>query len=51
MKKVADIEYLKKSYAVGGCDLSATTDLTCATLLIKKPNDLNLYVLQKIFLA
>lgn len=45
-----DIDYLKKSYAIGGCDLSATTDLTCATLLIKKPNDNNLYVLQKYFL-
>jgi phage terminase large subunit-like protein len=45
-----DMEYLRKSYAIGGCDLSATTDLTCATLLIKKPNDDNLYVLQKYFL-
>lgn len=47
---LADIEYLKHSYAVGGCDLSATTDLTCATLLICKPNDINYYVLQKYFL-
>jgi phage terminase large subunit-like protein len=46
---IADMEYLKKSYAVGGCDLSATTDLTCATLLIKKPDDNNFYVLQKYF--
>ncbi len=45
-----DIDYLKKSYAIGGCDLSATTDLTCATLLIKKPNDDNFYVMQKYFL-
>ncbi len=45
-----DIDYLKKSYAVGGCDLSATTDLTCATLLIRKPNDENFYILQKYFL-
>lgn len=45
-----DIEFLRKSYAIGGCDLSATTDLTCATLLIKKPNDENLYILQKYFL-
>lgn len=44
------IEYLEKSYAVGGCDLSATKDLTCATLLIKKPEDINFYVLQKYFL-
>ena len=27
---------LKDTYAVGGCDLSATTDLTCASLLIMK---------------
>ena len=24
------MDFLKKSYAIGGCDLSATTDLTCA---------------------
>lgn len=46
---VAD-ERLKHSYAIGGCDLSATTDLTCATLLIRKPDDENFYVLQKYFL-
>jgi len=49
-KQDIDMEYLKASYAIGGCDLSATTDLTCATLLIKKPNDTNIYVLQKYFL-
>lgn len=49
-EKVVDMDYLKKSYAIGGCDLSATTDLTCATLIIKKPRDENLYVLQKYFL-
>jgi phage terminase large subunit-like protein len=45
-----DISEVYDTYAIGGCDLSATTDLTCATLLIKKPNDDNLYVLQKYFL-
>jgi len=45
-----DMEYLRHSYAVAGCDLSSTTDLTCATLIIKKPNDENVYVLQKYFL-
>jgi phage terminase large subunit-like protein len=35
---------------VGGCDLSAVRDLTAATLLIKKPNDPNFYVLQQCFL-
>lgn len=44
------MEYLEHSYAIGGCDLSATTDLTCATLLIKKPQDPNYYVLQQYFM-
>ncbi len=43
-------EFLTKSYAIGGCDLSATTDLTCATLLVKRPNDTRIFVLQKYFL-
>lgn len=47
---IVPMESLKKSYAIGGCDLSATTDLTCATLLIRKPEDENIYVLQKYFL-
>lgn len=47
---VVPMEFLEKSYAIGGCDLSSTTDLTCATLLIKKPSDTNFYVLQKYFL-
>lgn len=47
---VVDMDFLKNSYAIGGCDLSATTDLTCATLIIRKPNDVNFYVLQKYFL-
>lgn len=45
-----NMEYLKNSYAIGGCDLSATTDLTCATLLIRKPDDNCVYVLQHYFL-
>ena len=49
-RQVADMEYLQKSYAIGGCDLSSTTDLTCATLLIRKPNDNKVYVLQKYFI-
>jgi len=44
------MEYLEGSYAIGGCDLSATTDLTCASLLIRKPEDQNVYVLQHYFL-
>lgn len=38
------------TYAIGGCDLSATTDLTAATLLIRKPGDDTVYVLQQYFL-
>ena len=45
-----DISDVENTYALGGCDLSATTDLTCATLLIRKRNDEKLYVLQHYFL-
>lgn len=45
-----EMDFVAKSYAIGGCDLSATTDLTCATLLIRKQGDENYYVLQKYFL-
>lgn len=47
---VVDMEYLKNSYAIAGCDLSAVGDLTCSTLLIRKPNDENVYVLQHYFI-
>ena len=47
---VADADYLNHSYAIGGCDLSATTDMTCATLLIRRPDDPQFYVLQQYFL-
>ena len=45
-----DISEVYNTYAIGGCDLSATTDLTAATLLIRKPNDNIVYVLQHYFL-
>lgn len=38
------------TYAIGGCDLSATTDLTCATLIIRKPDNDMIYVLQHYFI-
>lgn len=39
------------TYAIGGCDLSATTDLTCATLLIRRSREDNtVYVLQHYFI-
>ncbi|ANW97714.1 terminase [Thermoclostridium stercorarium subsp. thermolacticum DSM 2910] len=45
-----DMEELKGSYAVGGVDLSSTTDLTCATLLIMKPGSDKKYCIQQYFL-
>lgn len=45
-----DLEYISHSYAIGGCDLSAVGDLTCGTLLVMKPEDNNVYVLQKYFI-
>ena len=47
---VFDLADVYDTYAIGGCDLSSTTDLTCATLLIRKPNDKTVYVLQHYFL-
>ena len=44
------MDFLMNSYAIGGCDLSSTTDLTCATLLIRKPGDSRFFVLQKYFI-
>jgi phage terminase large subunit-like protein len=49
-EETVPMEFLEHSYAIGGCDLSSTTDLTCATLLIRKPDDERIYVLQKYFL-
>lgn len=34
-----ELQDVYNTYALGGCDLSATTDLTCATLLIRKAGD------------
>lgn len=45
-----DIETVRNSYAIGGCDLSSVYDLTCATLLIRRPDDPKIYVLQHYFL-
>lgn len=49
-KLTFSLEDLRGCYAIGGCDLSATTDLTCATLLIMKPGSNIKYVLQMYFL-
>ena len=44
------MEMVRHSYAIGGCDLSSVYDLTCATLIIRKPQDETVYVLQKYFI-
>lgn len=49
-EEVVSMDYLSHSYAIGGCDLSSVYDLTCATLLIRKPNDENIYLLQHYWL-
>lgn len=48
-EKTVEMDYLSHSYAIGGVDLSSVRDLTCASLLIRKPNDENIYVLQRYF--
>ena len=45
-----DMESVRNTYAIGGCDLSSVYDLTCATLLIRKADDPQIYVLQHYFL-
>ena len=44
-----ELEEISDTYAVGGVDLSSTTDLTCATLLVQKNG--KKYVLQQYFIA
>ena len=44
------MEEVSHSYAIGGCDLSSVYDLTCATLVIRKPDKESVYVLQKYFI-
>ena len=43
------MEDVRDCYAIGGADLSATTDLTCATLLIKKKDSEKKYIVQMYF--
>ncbi|APX73121.1 terminase large subunit [Companilactobacillus allii] len=45
-EKTFDISELKPRYGIGGIDLSATTDLTCATAIFQVPNDPHIYVKQ-----
>ena len=45
-----DMELIRNTYAIGGADLSAVHDLTCASLLIRRRNDETIYLLQHYFL-
>ncbi len=45
-----DLEDFRGSYAVGGADLSSTTDLSCATIVMMKPGSDKKYVAQQYFL-
>lgn len=45
-----DLSTLKPRYGIGGADLSTTTDLTCATVIFRVPNDPILYVKQMYWL-
>lgn len=45
-----DLEFLKDSYAIGGVDLSSTTDLTCSVLVIQKPSDNKKYIIPHFFM-
>lgn len=45
-----DIEQMKPKYAIGGADLSSTTDLTNATIIFKLPDDDKIYVHQMYWL-
>lgn len=47
-EELFDIEEIADTYAIGGVDLSSTTDLTCATAIVLK--DGIKYVLQKYFI-
>ena len=48
--KTFDIEKFRNKYAIGGADLSLTTDLTCATLLFMDPKTEERFVKQMFWL-
>lgn len=50
-EKTFDIKKLKPRYAIGGWDLSSTTDLTCLTYLFRVYGDEEIYVYQQYFIA
>lgn len=48
--ELIDYNEISNTYAVGGADLSSTTDLTCATLILMRAGSDKKYVLQQYFL-
>jgi phage terminase large subunit-like protein len=49
-KLTYDLKGLKPKYGIAGIDLSSTTDLTCASVIFRVPNDPILYVKQMYWL-
>lgn len=49
-RETLNMSELKPRYCVGGVDLAATTDLTCATIVFKVPDDEKTYVKQMYWL-
>ena len=47
---VFDPNILYNTYGIGGCDLSSTRDLTCASILVRRRGDETIYLLQHYFL-
>ncbi|MGM7635643.1 terminase large subunit [Bacillus sp. Hm123] len=45
-----DVEKLKPSYGIGGCDLSSTTDLTAAKVIFMVSDDPTIYIKQMYWL-
>ena len=45
-----DLEGFRGAYCIGGVDLSITTDLTCASLLLMKRGDDRKYIVQMYWL-
>jgi len=48
--ETCELEALRGCYAIGGADLSATTDLTCASLIVRRRGDDKVYVRQHYFI-
>lgn len=45
-----DMELVRNTYGIGGCDLSSVADLTCASVIVRRRNDPKLYLLQHYFI-